>query len=766
MQKIILYTVAIIFCLTSFHSSLAHENGMLRQNDSPISVDETRRTEADNMEVVGRDVQPDPLLARFLWRDASPTPSASPNRSELQWSEQGTLAPDQLLARFLWQDEPAKQDADNTDVVLSTDAQPQLARFLWRDASPTPSASPNRSELQWSEQGTLAPDQLLARFLWQDEPANKDADSAERINTFVDEDRNDYIVSGKDLSAMNRVMEQLDIEVTHELTLINSLAVSLTAEQTKLLKENDEVGNLFASTPLKTANVRPVRQGASDNSPSIRNSDGREIFVDTDYPKLVRADQLHKQGIKGASVGIAIIDTGLWGSNFLNKDSTNAPRINAYYDAISDYELDPYYTGQFEDPHGHGTHIASIIGNSAPVRNSDGSPGGGSYSGIAPDSELTIIRAFDSEGKGTYADVVRAISFAVENKDRLNIDVINMSFGGQPRSHYWDDPINQAVMAAWDAGIVVIASAGNLGPDPMSVTVPGNNPYVVTVGAMTDSYTPDDPSDDKLASFSGVGPTLEGHVKPEVISPGGHIRGLMQSDTTLAEAHPEFHDGGDFFIMSGTSQSAAVVSGIAALIISQNDGISPDDVKCKLMSSALSATVDGENVYSVFQQGAGLVDAVNAVESDASGCANAGLDIAKDLSGEEHYGGPATMNESGEFAFWSNEDYDAIPSEHLLDADGFLWQYSDFENQGFLWQYGFIWQYSDIENQGFLWQYSSPENQGFLWQYSDFETNGLNWDIDSLVQNGLVGNLGEGMQDSGFLWQYGSPEIARWVKQE
>ena len=702
MQKFILYTVAIIFCLTSFHSSLALENGMLRQNDSPISLDDTGGTEADNMEVVGRDVQTDPLLARFLWRDASPTPSASPNQPELQWSEQGTLAPDQLLARFLW----------------------------------------------------------------EDEPANMDADSAGRIKTFVDEDRNDYIVSGTDLSAMKRVMDQLDIEVTHELTLISSLAVSLTAEQTQLLKENDEVSNLFASTPLRTANVVRAGQGASDNSPSLRNSDGREIFVDTDYPKLVRADQLHKQGIKGASVGIAIIDTGLWGSNFLNKDSTNAPRINAYYDAISDFELDPYYTGQFEDPHGHGTHIASIIGNSAPVRNSDGSPGGGSYSGIAPDSELTVIRAFDSEGKGTYADVVRAISFVVENKDRLNIDVINMSFGGQPRSHYWDDPINQAVMTAWDAGIVVIASAGNLGPDPMSVTVPGNNPYVVTVGAMTDSYTPDDPSDDKLASFSGVGPTLEGHVKPEVISPGGHIRGLMQSDTTLAEAHPEFHDGGDFFIMSGTSQSAAVVSGIAALIISQNDGISPDDVKCKLMSSALSATVDGENVYSVFQQGAGLVDAVTAVESDASGCANAGLDVAKDLSGEEHYGGPARMNEFGEFVFWSNEDYAAIPSEHLLDADGFLWQYSDFENQGFLWQYGFIWQYSDIENQGFLWQYSSPENQGFLWQYSDFETNGLNWDIDSLVQNGLVGNLGEGMQDSGFLWQYGSPEIARWVKQE
>ena len=163
MQKIFLYTVAIIFCLTSFHSSLALGDGILRQNDSLISVDETRRTEADNTQVVGRDVQPDPLLARFLWRDASPT--ALPSNQELQWSEQATLDPDQLLARFLWEEEPAKQSAAVQDVILSKDAQPQLARFLWRDATPT--VLPSGPELQWSEQGTLDPDHLLAGFYWQ-----------------------------------------------------------------------------------------------------------------------------------------------------------------------------------------------------------------------------------------------------------------------------------------------------------------------------------------------------------------------------------------------------------------------------------------------------------------------------------------------------------------------------------------------------------------------------------------------------------------------
>ena len=88
--------------------------------------------------------------------------------------------------------------------------------------------------------------------------------------------------------------------------------------------------------------------------------------------------------------------------------------------------------------------------------------------------------------------------------------MLNLSFSATPQSHYWDDPLNQAVMAAWQAGIVVVASAGNSGPDPMTVGVPGNVPYIITVGAMTDNYTPYEPADDRLASFSSAGPTFEG----------------------------------------------------------------------------------------------------------------------------------------------------------------------------------------------------------------------------------------------------------------
>ena len=110
----------------------------------------------------------------------------------------------------------------------------------------------------------------------------------------------------------------------------------------------------------------------------------------------------------------------------------------------------------------------------------------GKYNGIAPGADLVSITAFDRYGAATYLSIIQGVQFAVENKDRYGIRVLNCSFSAPARSHYWDDPLNQAIMAAWNAGIVVVTSAGNNGPDPMSVGVPGNVPYIITVGAMSD----------------------------------------------------------------------------------------------------------------------------------------------------------------------------------------------------------------------------------------------------------------------------------------
>jgi len=181
---------------------------------------------------------------------------------------------------------------------------------------------------------------------------------------------------------------------------------------------------------------------------------------------------------------------------------------------------------------------------------------------MAPDAARVVVRAFDQNGAGSYANTIRGINWILNNAARYHIRIVNMSFGAAPQSYYWDDPLAQAVMKLWQSGIVVVAAAGNEGPAPQTIDVPGNVPYVITVGASTDNYTPSVLSDDSLASFSSTGPTFEGFVKPEVIAPGGHVTALMHSATAIAKAHREFHTHGRYFTMSGTSQSAAAVTGI------------------------------------------------------------------------------------------------------------------------------------------------------------------------------------------------------------
>jgi serine protease AprX len=298
------------------------------------------------------------------------------------------------------------------------------------------------------------------------------------------------------------------------------------------------------------------------------------------------------------------------------------------------------------DDNGHGSHVASVLGGSRLSFSSK-------FLAVAPDVRLAVVRAFDANGNGTYASVIRGLDWIVQNRATYGIRVVNLAFTAPPRSHYWQDPLAQAVMRAWQAGIVVVVSAGNNGPAPQTVGVPGNVPYVITVGAMTDRTTPLLAQDDRLASFSASGPTYEGFVKPDLVAPGGHIPGTVSAATTLAQAHPESRGAGDLFTMSGTSQSAAVVSGVAALMIQRQPALTPDDVKCRLMATAHPAIDGGPtapvHAYSVFQEGAGLVDASGAVASNATGCANRGLDVAADLAGTTHYGGRGNRDAAGTF---------------------------------------------------------------------------------------------------------------------
>ncbi len=368
------------------------------------------------------------------------------------------------------------------------------------------------------------------------------------------------------------------------------------------------------------------------------------------YSGVVGAAELHRHGITGKGVAVAVLDSGLWEHPSLKYDTRGEPRIIARYDAIEDIE-----TGEVFDESGHGTHMTSVLAHSGRVTRRGASAG--FYKGIAPDARLVAVKAFNQEGQGKMLDIVRGIQWVVDNRKKHDIKVLNLSFASRPRWNYWLDPVNQAAMRAWAAGITVVAAAGNEGPDPMTIGSPGNLPYVITVGALTDSWTPEDRSDDYIPDFSSRGPTPSAHIKPDIVGPGGHITGLTRPGSTLTQEYPEYLLRTGEFVMSGSSQASALVSGIAALLLQLEPGLSPDDLKCKLTSSAEPAiNSDGLLAYSPFEQGHGYVSATRAVTLGETGCGNLELDIALEIADEEHFQGPAIVDENG------------IPSLPGLDA--------------------------------------------------------------------------------------------------
>jgi hypothetical protein len=362
---------------------------------------------------------------------------------------------------------------------------------------------------------------------------------------------------------------------------------------------------------------------------------------DFHYATVSGAAALHHLGITGRGVNVAVLDSGLWETEALALDTRGKPRIVARYDAMSDSAGKEVF-----DESGHGTHMSSVIAHNGPTI-VDGKHSG-SFKGIAPDVGLIAVKAFDVEGQGDMLDIVRGIQWVVDNREKYAIRVLNLSFASRPRWDYWLDPINQAVMRAWAEGIAVVAAAGNEGPEDMTIGSPGNLPYVITVGAFTDSWTTLDRNDDYIPDFSSRGPTPNAHIKPDIVAPGGHITGVTRPGSTITIEHPEYALRSGEFVMTGSSQAAALVSGIVALLLQLEPELAPDDIKCKLTSSAEPAiNRDGLLAYSPFVQGHGQVNARRAVTLGETGCGNSDLNIDKDLLGIEHYQGPAIVDEEG-----------------------------------------------------------------------------------------------------------------------
>jgi serine protease AprX len=455
-----------------------------------------------------------------------------------------------------------------------------------------------------------------------------------------------FIVQGLSTEAVARLVERYGGAVTSHLNVINAVGALLTPEMAQSLRAAPGV-----KAVVPNAAVRLVSDGPEDDDDDDEEEGGpgRQTPA-TDYPDVVGADLVWQNGVTGRGVTVAVVDTGLAPHRGLVRGiDGRRQRIIGWADFVDGRR-------KLRDPNGHGTHVAGIIANSQLGAD-------GEWNGVAPGVNLVSVRVLDETGFGTYQHVIQGIQWVIARKDRLNIRVMNLSLVSPVQSPYWADPLNQAVMQAWANGIVVVAAAGNTGPGAMSIGVPGNNPYAITVGAFTDHYTPTDWDDDYITPFSAAGPTLDAFVKPDVIAPGAHIVSTMLPNSYLARHHQANQVSNQYFSMAGTSQATAVTSGIAALMLSNNSALTPDQVKYRLMYTALPwvdpATTEAG--YSVWQQGAGRVNAPDAVmANDISGLANRGLDIQADIAGTQHYEGYSYYDETtgqfrlrGDFSNWT-----------------------------------------------------------------------------------------------------------------
>jgi serine protease AprX len=224
----------------------------------------------------------------------------------------------------------------------------------------------------------------------------------------------------------------------------------------------------------------------------------------------------------------------------------------------------------------------------------------------------------------TYeSSLIDSKQWVYENKDVYNIRVVNISMNSTVAQSYHTSPLDAAVEILWFNGIVVVVSAGNngTGAGPVTIYPPANDPFVITVGATEDKGT-GDLADDNLAVFSAYGTTDDGYPKPDLVAPGRNVVApLSEKASTVYTAHPLHRVSDNYFRMSGTSMSAPMVSGTVALLLQDEPGLTPDQVKYRV----LATTNPNWSGYFADQSGAGYLDAYAAVNSTTTESANTGI---------------------------------------------------------------------------------------------------------------------------------------------
>jgi serine protease AprX len=380
-------------------------------------------------------------------------------------------------------------------------------------------------------------------------------------------------------------------------------------------------------------------------------------------PHYAALDPSVPTGATGISV--AIIDSGIAPSEDFSG------RITGFYDFTRNgIATTPY------DDYGHGTHIAGLIGSSGKLSNYE-------FQGIAPSVNMVGLKVLDSTGAGLTSHVITAIEFVVANRTKLNVQIVNLSLGHPIYAPASDDPLVQAVEKASAAGLIVVTSAGNFGQKQSDGTVgyagitsPGNAPSAITAGA---TMTNDTVTrwDDEVAPYSSRGPTwYDGSAKPDVVAPGHRLA----SDTSLSsylykllqKNHGQSKNGQPLLQLSGSSMSAAVTSGVVALILQAHNQntyhrqplLTPNIVKAILEYSAIPVPN-----ADYLTQGTGQINAAGAI------ALGYGIDTSK-APGSRWLKNVSTFSRiGGETYYWSEQVIygDAVLQGDLIYSNNIVW---------------------------------------------------------------------------------------------
>jgi serine protease AprX len=382
------------------------------------------------------------------------------------------------------------------------------------------------------------------------------------------------VVVGKGSSA---AVKAAGGKVTHRVRLIDGVVARVPRRSVGAVRRARGVRSVTVDRPFTTrSDDDDAKALLGETAPATEATPESATTLD-EVRATIGADRL---GAAGEGVDVALIDSGITPVGDLASPGriVNGPDFS--YDARN-REL------RHLDAFGHGTHLAGII------------------AGVAPQARLVNVKAANAEGMTSLTQLLLAIDYTVRHRrtNGLDIRVMTLAVGADNDDGYLREPLAWAVERAWNAGIVVVAAAGNDGSSGRGLELPAADPFVLAVGGAETQGTAD-PADDAIADWSSRG---DGTRNPDVIAPGSSIVSYRVPGSFIDQSS-QGRIGETLQRGSGTSQAAAVVAGAAALLLEGHREWSPNQVKAAVRDTARPLAGDpravGEGALDVAAAGA------------------------------------------------------------------------------------------------------------------------------------------------------------------